>query len=186
MPPGQPPDPSMHAGKKESLNWLYFLANTYAVCVLPFLRKNMGIRAIGTPGFFAWLAMLLYAGHTGSPEMLLYIKAWFACVLYHRFIRPDRRQDTGFQGWPILTDWLIKRDTPARALEAVLVYLIGWQLCAWSESVGQFVAYASYALTVKLFVQSAVQRQENEDTHNAIVRMQIMQERMEAARRQQR
>jgi hypothetical protein len=181
MPPGQQPDPSLNARMKESFHWLYFLANAYAACLLPFIRHGMGTRGIGAAGFFAWLLMLAYAGHTASPEMLIYIKAWFVFAVYRR-IRADRRQLTGYQGWPLLTGWLIRSDRLARAVEAVLVYLIGSHLCQWSESVGRFIACGAYALAAKLYIETAIQRQHQEAAHNAVVQMEIMQARMEEAR----
>jgi hypothetical protein len=175
--PGQQPDGSFPIGTRQTFQYSHFFADAYVMCFLPFLRYGMGKRGIGAAGFFALIIMLLYAGTTGSDDMLMYIKAWFIFAVYRR-LRYDKRQHTNFPGWPLLTDWIIKSDRLALAAEAVLVYVIGTYLYDWSEPVGQFVAWGALPLALKCFIYFAAYERQKEGAHNAIVQMQITQSRL--------
>jgi hypothetical protein len=179
--PGEQPPNGFPIGTRQTFQYVHFFADAYAMCFLPFIRYGMGKRGIGAAGVFSLLIMLLYAGSTGSPDMLIYIKAWIIFAVYRR-LRHDRHQHTNFPGWPMLTDWLIKSDRFARAAEAVLVYVIGTYVYGWSEPVGRFVAWGALPLAVKCFIYFAAYERQKEGAHNAIVQMEITQTRLGGVR----
>ena len=179
--PGEQPPNGFPIGARQSFNYLHFFVDAYAMCFFPFIRYGMGKRGIGAAGFFALIIMLLYAGSTGSDDMLLYIKAWCIFAVYRR-LRHDRQQHTNYPGWPLLTDWLIKSDRFARVGEAGLVYVIGTYLYEWSAPVGQFVAWGALPLAIKCFIYFAAYERQTEAAHNAIVQMKITQSRMGGVR----
>jgi hypothetical protein len=153
------------------------LADIVALTVKPVIRYGGGSRSVGKPGLYTLLGMIAYAGTMESPELLFYVKAWVIFVLYRR-VRCDPRQHTGFQGWPVLTDWIIKNDKFAFAAEPFLVYLAGMYLEPICEPMARLLMWASFALAFEFFVNTSLARRRKEAAHNAVVEMEITQREM--------
>ncbi len=182
MPRQQQQEQSFHTDMRTGFHILYIGTNVLTAGVRPVTRSGMGTRGIGAPGFWTMLFIPLYAGTTNSPEMLTYWYVWVVMVIYRR-ITADRHQHTNFQGWVWAFDWLIKDELNARRLEAVSMLIVGNLLSAWSEPVGQFVSYASYALGVQCVLDAMTRTRQKEAAHNAKVEMLAMQVRFQEQQR---
>jgi hypothetical protein len=167
---------------RASTNLIYWLASALTMTVLPIIREGFGKHGLGLPALLAWPLIWGYAGLADAPEMMLYFAVWAAFSVYRRFTY-DPIQATQYQGYPLLTGWLFRNEMTARLAEAALVWIAGGILSRLSAALGQFLSFAAYALFIKHMLEGALIERQKEAAHDALVTMQIQQERMEEVTR---
>ncbi len=174
--PRQEKQEGMLLSNSDTFNLLYFCINVYAWALLPFLRTGIGRNGMGVPALVAMFVILWNAGENHSQEMLTYFWFWFAMVVWRR-LTPGKGVISVYQGWPCLTAWLVGDEMLARLAEAVLVWVVGNWLRGWSEAVGQFVTYGSFALGLKYWLESTFIARQEEAIEDARIEMEIRTER---------
>jgi hypothetical protein len=69
---------------KDCFNLVYVVAKAYAMCFLPFFRRNFGGEALGWPGATAFILMVLVGGLCQIPEMVGFMGIWMMVMLFQR------------------------------------------------------------------------------------------------------
>lgn len=138
---------SFWVSPRESLNWLKFLADAHAACLVPFFRTRFGTEGIGVSGLAAFVLILAYAGFARAPEMLTYFWAWLFAVVVQRcrtwrLVLSGWQEHSRYTGWPWLAMQLpfVRGELVAKGVgEPALCLVVGTLLCSISDALGQFV-----------------------------------------------
>src|SRR4051794_37286901 len=124
---------------RQGFNIVSWLLYSWSMAYLPFLRIGFGVRGMEGYSFWAMVIILAYGTLGNSPAMVWgYLPAWVLMVLWKK-IRADPIQESSYQGWPLLTGWMIPDEYLARCAEAGLMILLGALLSRVDEAVGLFV-----------------------------------------------
>jgi len=70
--------------RKDTFNFVYAAAKGYSTCFTPFIRRNFGSEALGFPGLFAFIIMLVVGSFGRIPEMWPYLAVWIVAMLLQR------------------------------------------------------------------------------------------------------
>ena len=160
---------------RTSFYWVVFLADIHTGCIRPLTRSHMGPHGLGWPGFWAMLAIPVYAGLAEAPEMLTYWYWWMGLVIYRR-ITADKIQHTQYQGWPWMFDWCMNDEMNARAMEAGTMPLLGGLVaCLLGEQAGAFVAAGVFSFGLRYVIDASAMARRREAARNARIDMEQMQ-----------
>lgn len=137
----------------DALGILYLIAGSHAVCITPFIRKDVGAEYFGVRAVGAVLFMGLLSEGRWLTPMGLYLIAWFVALIYRRIetFRNWRRGfivHSRFIGFPWLAMKLVKNEERARLFEPVLCLLIGAPVWVISPSLGHLIMGGFISLAV--------------------------------------
>ena len=155
---------------KTTFGMIYLAANVGFWAVALFLRSGIGKRGPGFAGLGAMVAIFFYAGETHDPDMMLYLPAWIAMLIWRR-ITPGKGMHSEYQGRPYTTIWLVRNEIYARLAEAIGVWVLGQYLMP--TAFGQFLIYASVGMGVKFLFEWVYLRRMDEAIEDAKILMQI-------------
>jgi hypothetical protein len=172
----------MFTDARNVFNIATIAADVHTACIRPLTRMRMGTRGMGAAGFWAMLAIPIYAATVQSELMLTYWYVWMAMVIFQR-LKADKIQHHAFQGFVWMFDWCIPNEIAARWCEAASMFAIGSLLMGWSEPLGQFVFYSGFSFAFRCLIDGMTRQRQIEIAHNAGVEMWQMQERLQQTRR---
>ena len=187
----QQPEPSgFDHDFRNSVNWLYLLANAHATCITMFIRHSFGTNVPGFSGLFAILMMLLVMGESGDITMLWFLYAWLIALVCQRLrtgylYARGHREHSEYSGWPFVAMRIpfTKSESQAKNQEPSLCLLLGLLLCPLSPTVGLFVMAGIVSLTiVRCMNQFAISRQVTA-MRDMQIEQQAMSERMRGLRK---
>jgi hypothetical protein len=166
---------SMLMDMRTSFNIVTLIADVHTACIRPLTRSHQGPHALGWPGFWAMLAIPLYAGLADAPGMLTYWYFWTAMVAYRR-LTADRRQHTEYQGRPWMFAWFMRDELNMRALEAATMpVLAGVASAFFGEDVGTFISAGIFSFGFRYVIDSMTRARRIAAARNARIEMEQMQ-----------
>lgn len=174
---------------RNSVNWLYALANAHATCITMFIRCGFGTAVPGLSGVLAVVMMLLAVAQTNDIRMLWFFYAWIIALICQRlwtgilFLR-GRREHSEYSGWPWLAMLFptVRNETQAKNIEPVFCLLLGLLLGGFSPSVGGYVMFGVISLTVVRALQLAAVRRQVTAMRDLEIEQRAMSERMRGIR----
>ena len=94
-------------GMRKCTNPIWVLLTAHATSITIFFRNSFGKEALGWPGVFAFLLILIVGGLNKSPVMLLYLGVWLvalACqrLCTFRLVCRGGVWHSKYEGWPVL------------------------------------------------------------------------------------
>ncbi len=185
----QPESGDISRDFRNTVNWLYLLANAHATCITMFIRHSFGTNVPGFSGVFAMIMMILFVAESNDIRMLWFLYAWFIALICQRlrtgvlYLR-GHREHSEYSGWPWLAMRIpfTKSESQAKNQEPSLCLLLGLLLCPLSPTVGLFVMAGVVSLTiVRCMHQYAVRRQVTA-IRDMQIEQQILSERMRGLR----
>jgi hypothetical protein len=159
---------------RTTFNLVTFVVDTHTACIRPFTRSHMGTRGMGAAGFWAMLAIPLYAGLAEASDLLSYWYLWLGMVICRR-IKADKYQHPHYQGWPWMFDWCMKSDLGSRLMEAATMPLLGSIVSAFSEDVGLFVTAGVFSFGLRYAIDAMTSARRREAARIARIEMELMQ-----------
>lgn len=156
------PQQSEQAKSGDPIGVLYFIANTHATCITPFLRTGFGSEALGFPGLFALGILLFCMG--AEPLMVAWLLAWLLAVVVQRIItlREIRRGaviHSRYAGRPILMNLpFVKKERTAMVLEMFVCFTLGAFMLALSHFMGLFLMAGFLSLAIRHGIEDEVYR----------------------------
>lgn len=143
-------------GDGRDLKWtwdiLVRIAGCAAMIVIPFTRRRCGAEVFRFRALVACFGMLIYAERQQSPEVMLYFWAWLLALAIQRFqtlllCRAGNMPHSRDEGDSIFGRLpFVKTYRQARAMEAILVFIIGVIFQAVSEPLGSMIQFAAGGL----------------------------------------
>ncbi|WP_422929665.1 hypothetical protein [Singulisphaera sp. PoT] len=172
------PKPSDKVKFTEGFDALYTLMAVHAICILPFMRRGVGVRAYAFGGPIGLVAMFCFAGFAKCTDMLAYMAAWLFAVIFQR-TRSDRSVHSLYQGDPALVMRFLRvRDRRmAFLVEPFLVLWVGLTLRHASEPLGLFVACGFISLVFVHLSDLAAMSRRVRRMHDAAIEQEAMAER---------
>jgi hypothetical protein len=155
-------------GTRQTFALVAWAVNTHAMCFLPFLHSHFGRRGIGAYGLFSLIGMILYAGFAPCPPMFLYLKLWFGFLVWRR-LTTDTAQHSMYPGFPWLAGLLVADEERARALEVVLVALVGLGMMPFCEPLGNFVFVGAGSMLAKLAIDRHISDIQTQAIRDAVI-----------------
>jgi hypothetical protein len=170
---------------RAGFNFLIFVMDALAMCLIPFIRINFGIHAPGNSGVMALVLMILAICGSGDVGIVWLILAWFCAMICQRMrafylFRKGWRLHSRFRGLP----WLamrfpfVKTEKFARDFEPVICFAIGMLLLPASEGVGGFVIIAAFSLFITRCTEVAVRGRQVTAMRDLEIEQRAMSERL--------
>lgn len=152
---------------------LYFLVNVHATLITPFLRSGFGNNALGFPGLFALVLLLLCMGK--EPKMLLWLFAWLVAVIVQRLetfrlLRKGVAIHSYYSGYPSVAmrcPFVRKEKTAFLLIEPMTCAVLGALLCQYSEFMGAFLMAGFLSLPIRAAIEHEVYRKRVERMRDA-------------------
>lgn len=185
----QHPAPDNPAERIQNAAYLFtFLCQTFAVAVEVILHTRMGSRAIGMRGFAAFFVIPLWAafwpGVDPQPLLLFWYLFMAACVVSRiAAIRRERRgfaESTRYTGWPRFCPRRCNEVWFKKAIEPVMVFLVGALLIGANAALGSFLMTAAVGLACSIQMIDTAERARAQDLNDAYIAQRQL---MERARR---
>jgi len=157
---------SWQVSHSDALGALYLASNTLATSMAVFIRQGFGKEALAWNSVFAFLLLLVLAGHQG-PAFTLLLFSFIAAQIWRR-IETFRNARKGivvhsyYAGFPYLAMKVpfVKDEQFARnVVEPVMCFLTGMVLLPVSAGLGGYVMACGVAFIVRRGIESLVLHQ---------------------------
>jgi hypothetical protein len=173
----QPGQQGMNQGPQASFNVVYWLANSYAMCFLPFLRQNFGREALGAYGLGAFILMVGAGSFGRIEEMWPYLGFWMFALFYHRMstgraLRRGEIRHTRYDG--DVTRWFYMKPSNAKLIGEPLFCLMGagaCELAGLSHGFALFIAWGALALLLVAGIDREAERKRLDAMRDAEIEM---------------
>ena len=174
------------------LGLVAFVSRTLATSVEVFLHRGFGERFLGRHSAAVILAVFVFAGlHGGDVRGLLAFLVTYlvACAFVHIGIMRRRRrgevEHSFYNGRPFFLSWRIFKkvsEKSAKAVEPILVFLIGCLFMPVSHALGAYLMVASVGLLVSVGLAETYQRVRQLDLQDALIDQRIVANRLRGGR----